>query len=84
MRKRRRANPWPLDGGRDAAGANLVGAIAREVVPGDDRTDDRLQVPAFAAGGVHGARTLTRVLDSSPLDDGDGTRLLVVSKASRG
>lgn len=59
---------WPLDGGRDAAGANLVGAIARELFPSMIGRMSAYKFLLLQRVADHGGRTLTRVLDNSPVD----------------
>jgi mersacidin/lichenicidin family type 2 lantibiotic len=62
------AAPWPLDGARDAAGANLVGAIATELFPSMVGRMTAYKFLLLQRVADHGAPTLTRVLDGSPVD----------------
>jgi mersacidin/lichenicidin family type 2 lantibiotic len=66
--ERAAGDSWPLDGARDAAGANLVGAIARELFPSMIGRMTAYKFLLLQRVADHGARTLTRVLDNSPLD----------------
>ncbi|MFO1500438.1 MAG: hypothetical protein U1G07_18995 [Verrucomicrobiota bacterium] len=59
---------WPLDGGRAAAGANLIGAIARELFPSVVGRMTAYKFLLLQRVAEHGARTLTNVLGGSPLD----------------
>lgn len=63
------ADSWPLDGGSDAAGANLVGAIARELFPSVIGRMTSYKFLLLQRVADHGARTLTHVLRNSPLEE---------------
>ena len=62
-------DPWPFGGAVDAAGANLVGAIARTLFPPLVGRMSSYRFLLFQRLADHGARTLSRVLDGSALDD---------------
>ncbi len=66
--ERAAGDSWPLDGARDAAGANLVGAITRELFPSLIGRMTAYKFLLLQRVADHGARTLSRVLDNSPLD----------------
>jgi hypothetical protein len=61
-------DPWPLGGALDAAGANLVGAIARKLFPPLTGQMSSYRFLLLQRVADHGARTVSRVLDGSSLD----------------
>jgi len=61
-------DPWPFGGAVDAAGANLVGAIAKKLFPPIVGRVSSYKFLLFQRVADHGARTLSRVLDGSSLD----------------
>jgi hypothetical protein len=66
--ERQAGSSWPLDGGRDAAGANLVGTIARDLFPSMIGRMTTYKFLLLQRVANQGARTLSRVLDNSSLD----------------
>jgi hypothetical protein len=61
-------DPWPFGGAVDAAGANLVGAIARKLFPPLVGRMSSYQFLLLQRVAYHGARTLSAVLNGSSLD----------------
>ena len=66
--EREARDSWPLDGGRDASGANLVGAIAKELFPSVIERMTSYKFLLLQRVADHGARTLTQVLGKSSLE----------------
>ena len=61
-------DPWPFGGAVDAAGANLIGTIAKKLFPPLGGRMSSYQFLLLQRVADHGARTLSRILDDSPLD----------------
>ncbi len=66
--EREASDSWPLDGGCDAAGANLVGAIAKELFPPVVGRMTAYKFLLLQRVADHGAHTLTYVLDNAPVE----------------